>query len=314
MNENEMTAGEMMTHFLETGELSEMPIIKIPKEKAILLKNGNFKIHFRKLLDEVSKVKNNPWEKFSAEHIETIALTKEGLNERIIYVMILYIIYYPQEQITFLKSESFHNAVFKDNRPDDIDYARWLVSVCLFTISHADYFYNPKSEMEKTLITFLRAKEGFLKDYLQGINDISQQPNSIKKDNIDASETTKELSMREKVENAFSFMQRTDPRKHKLILNENDFNNLVGWVTYYFENEFKLPEIKQPIQKVNTNKGNVIYTFMNFFKQEHPAKTRPESLFILMRTCFYEYRDDEITNLKKQKEPQYYNDLIRNNR
>lgn len=77
--------------------------------------------------------------------------------------------------------------------------------------------------------------------------------------------------------NAFAFMQGKDPRKHKQILNETDFQRLINWVTYYFENDFSLPEISKPIQKVNTNKGNIIYTFMHFFKEEHPTKTRPKA-------------------------------------
>ncbi len=124
------------------------------------------------------------------------------------------------------------------------------------------------------------------------------------------SKSDKNLTIRQKVENAFSFMQSVDIRKHQLILNEADFNDLINWVTYYFENNFVLPKIIQPIQEVNTNKGNVIYTFLRFFKIIHPAQTRPESLFKLIKACFYEYKDDKIDNLKKQKKPQYYNDLI----
>nr|NQU93079.1 hypothetical protein [Bacteroidota bacterium] len=119
-----------------------------------------------------------------------------------------------------------------------------------------------------------------------------------------------ENSMRIKIETAFAFTQKNDPRKHGLILNETDFKKLIDWVNSYFENDFTIPKIEHPIIKVNTGKGNVIYTFMRLFKEIHPAKTRPDTLFELIKLCFVEYREDKISNLKKQKEPQYYDDLI----
>lgn len=135
-----------------------------------------------------------------------------------------------------------------------------------------------------------------------------------KQEKNNESKTNENLTIHQKVENYFSFMLNNDPRKHQLILSKNDFDNLINWVTYYFENNFELPDITQPIQNVNTNKGNVIYTFMSFFKKEHPSRTRPESLYELIKACFYEYRDDNITNFKKQKKPQYYDDLISKNK
>lgn len=124
-------------------------------------------------------------------------------------------------------------------------------------------------------------------------------------------ETDNELKIKAKVNFAFGFMQGNDHRRHKQILNDHDFNKLVTWVSYYFVNNFSIPEINDPIIKVNTAKGNVVYTFMAFFKELHPASPRPDSLFDLIKACFHEYRDDKLENLKKTKEPQYYSDLIR---
>ena len=121
-------------------------------------------------------------------------------------------------------------------------------------------------------------------------------------------------TMRDKIISAFKWMKGNDPRKHKLILDNSDFVKLVDWLTYYFENNFSLPKIDQPIKKVNTSKGNIVYTFMKFFKDEYPTNTRPDSLFELIRKCFFEYRDDKVENLKKTKEPPYYSDLINKNK
>lgn len=121
-------------------------------------------------------------------------------------------------------------------------------------------------------------------------------------------------TMRDKIKSAFKWMTGNDPRKHKLILDENDFEKLVDWITFYFDNNFSLPKIDQPIKKVNTAKGNVVYTFMKFFKDEFPSHKRPDSLFEFIKYCFYEYREDNIENLKKIKEPQFYSDLINKNK
>ena len=112
------------------------------------------------------------------------------------------------------------------------------------------------------------------------------------------------------IESAFSFMQQNDPRKHKRIISDDDFDSLMKWITYYFENNFTIPEIDNPIKVINTNKGNVVYTFIKIFKELHPTKTRPDSLFELIKLCFYDYRNDNISNYKKQKEPQFYSELI----
>ena len=90
-------------------------------------------------------------------------------------------------------------------------------------------------------------------------------------------------TIHDKVFIAFEWMQVNDSRKHKLILNENDFEKLIDYVTYYFDNNFSLPKIDQPIKKINTAKGNVVYTFMKFFKDEYPSHTRPDSLFELIK-------------------------------
>lgn len=117
-------------------------------------------------------------------------------------------------------------------------------------------------------------------------------------------------TLKNEIETAFSFMQHNDPRKHRRIISDDDFDSLMKWITYYFENNFTIPEIDKPIKFINTNKGNVVYTFIKIFKDLHPTKTRPDSLFELIKLCFYDYRNDNISNYKKQKKPQFYSQLI----
>ena len=115
------------------------------------------------------------------------------------------------------------------------------------------------------------------------------------------------------IENCFGFMRGDDMRKHKVILNKDDYDNLTKWLFSYFNNNLTKPEIENPIKKVNTTKGNVVYTFIVLFDLIHPTSTRPNSLFELIKACFFEFRDDDILNMKKQKAPQYYKETIKYN-
>ncbi|KAF0237438.1 MAG: hypothetical protein FD181_2004 [Prolixibacteraceae bacterium] len=166
--------------------------------------------------------------------------------------------------------------------------------------------YEYPGEIEQQAIESVRAELTEQLEYWE--NDIKNLPPQ-------PIETKTELTLLNlKIGKAFGFMKGNDPRKHEKILNETDFNNLIEWITYFFENNFEVPRISEPIKKVNTSKGNVIYTFMSFYKSEHPAKTRPDSLFELIKACFKEYRNDELDNLKKTKKPQYYDVLINDNK
>jgi len=119
--------------------------------------------------------------------------------------------------------------------------------------------------------------------------------------------------MKSKIENYFSFMLKNDFRKHQQILTETDFEKLIDWLTLYFENNFTIPEITEPIKTINTAKGNVIFSFKSFYRDEFPG-TFPDSLFELIKRCFHQYRNDDIENMKKTKEPDSYKDLIKQNK
>jgi hypothetical protein len=83
-------------------------------------------------------------------------------------------------------------------------------------------------------------------DFFKRLSDFEKSGKSklnelrVKKSESDSNEST----MHKKVESAFSFMLNEDPRKHKKILSDDDFEKLIGWVTHYFENNFTLPKIK----------------------------------------------------------------------
>lgn len=107
------------------------------------------------------------------------------------------------------------------------------------------------------------------------------------------------------VEN-FNFLLKVDSRKHQQSLSQSDFNNLMIWIKYYFDNELKLPNIDKPIQKFNTNQGNIVYSFIEIYDILKPNSTRPDSLFELIKMSFEQLKNAKISNLKKTKKPQYY--------
>lgn len=131
-------------------------------------------------------------------------------------------------------------------------------------------------------------------------------PESIK---IEVVEEKKALET--KIREKTNFMLTIDPRKHEQILSESDYKKLVSWLMYYFENQFTVPTITEPIKKINTAKGNIIYTFISLFDDIHTG-TRPKSLFDLIQKCFYQYRNDKIKSIEKStKKPQFYDLLIK---
>ena len=165
------------------------------------------------------------------------------------------------------------------------------------------YFDDITSIKEALQAAYNILLEELRNETLSELNKQPEQPSLPEKEVID---------LKSQIEQKLWFMQKADPRRHGTILNETDFNRLIEWVTYFFNNDFTLPEINNPIITVNTAKGNVIYSFILLFDELHPTATRPDSLFGLIIKCFHEYREDEIVNLKKStSKPQYYDILTK---
>lgn len=119
--------------------------------------------------------------------------------------------------------------------------------------------------------------------------------------------------IRETVNQQFSFTLETCPRKNKgQILSEQDYEKLVDAVSYFFENDYKLPEIKEPIKTENTTKQNIVYSFIELYgKLKKAGQKRPNSLFELIKLLFEPYKNDDISNMRKTKKPPYYHELIK---
>ena len=111
----------------------------------------------------------------------------------------------------------------------------------------------------------------------------------------------KETELSERIKKHFGFFNRNCPRKHKQILNDTDFEKLIEWTIWYFENDFKVPEISEPIKVVNTNKTFVQLAFKYLFKKLHKSSPYPETLFDFYQSAFNPYSEDKKSNFEAVK-------------
>ena len=144
------------------------------------------------------------------------------------------------------------------------------------------------------LTSQLYAEHIYLKEFLESELNKALLPQQIAKQKPEPKET--ELS--ERIKKHFGFFNRNCPRKHKQILNDTDFNKLIEWTIWYFKNDFKVPEISEPIKVVNTNKTFVQLSFKYLFKELHKSSPYPETLFEFYRSAFYSYSEDKKSNFE----------------
>ena len=161
-----------------------------------------------------------------------------------------------------------------------------------------EHFYTDFKEQRKEFIDILY-------NYIEELQK-DTKPDSTKTDEL----TIKQVNIIGKIENAFKFTLTEDPRKHEHILTPEDHEKLIKWVTFFFTHKFKIPEITEPIEIVNTSKGNIFTAFKELFDDLHPEMTRPESFFELIKKCFIQYRNDKKENIEKTKKPEGYDELI----
>jgi hypothetical protein len=105
-----------------------------------------------------------------------------------------------------------------------------------------------------------------------------------------------ETQLSEKIKKHFGFFNRNCPRQHKQILNSEDFKKLIGWTTFFYENQFEVPEITNPIHIVNTNKTFVQLAFKYLFKELHKSSPYHKNLFTFYSRAFIRYSLDKRSN------------------
>lgn len=119
--------------------------------------------------------------------------------------------------------------------------------------------------------------------------------------------------LRQKIEKHFEFFSGQCPRKHKTILNDEDFKKLIDWTVSYYSNDFQSPQISQPISTINTNKTYVQLAFRYLFNELYPGTTFPPSLFDFYRAAFLPYSADRSENFLRVKHNDEVKDLMKIN-
>lgn len=110
--------------------------------------------------------------------------------------------------------------------------------------------------------------------------------------------SSQKIELSKKIKKHFGFFLKNCPRKHKQILNEDDYNNLINWTILYFQNNFKVPKITTPIKVVNTNKTYVQLAFKYLFKELNSRTPYPDTLFEFYKIAFSCYSDDSKGNFE----------------
>lgn len=157
-----------------------------------------------------------------------------------------------------------------------------------------------RMEVQFYWLNYLREVKKAGKIESEPIEEIRQEPRKLILEQ-------KETKLSEKVKKHLGFMLGNCPRKGIPILkNKKDFDNLVNWTTYFFENNFEVPEILEPIKSVNTNDYFTQLAFLYLFDElrvsgYHAQRTRAKTLFNLWESCFAKYNGYSESNFWKVK-------------
>lgn len=127
--------------------------------------------------------------------------------------------------------------------------------------------------------------------------ELSQKPEL----SLIANDKESDTALQTKIKLHFDFFQKDCRRRHKQILKDEDFEKLINWTILFFENDFKVPKIDAPIERVQTNKTDVQGAFKALFKKLHPSDTYPISLFEFYKNAFKQYANDKKSNFDRAR-------------
>lgn len=122
--------------------------------------------------------------------------------------------------------------------------------------------------------------------------------------------TNEEKNLKSIIEDYYSFFLEEDNNKKLNRLSDLDFKNFVDWLVYFYENDCKVPDIDNPIEIINTNKGLVRFSLMDFYKNIMAQGNYCESLFQFYRSAFYPYRNEKTDTIKKNRVLPEYRKIV----
>ena len=140
MSKKKKEGDKIVNRFLKTGELPELPIIKLKPEDVISKKDGKITISILDFLDISSKVENNPWEKLSYEQSMLIASNIDGFMDMHSKIILMDAIYHPEKYIADFKSKKAQKVIFKKRDTKAIYAVTRIANIYLDVISNQDKY------------------------------------------------------------------------------------------------------------------------------------------------------------------------------
>lgn len=162
---------------------------------------------------------------------------------------------------------------------------------------------SPNKEIQAEDLVLRKSKLDYLKSEAirardaEIINDLDNLPPN------EGSPSNTFISENEiKVKKAFEFTLKEGKLKKQILSNE-DHLRLLKWVTFYFDNEYKLPNVDTPISELNIGVTYIRYAFKLLIDQIHTPYARPESFYTLVPLCFKDLETDTKKDIQATSKP-----------
>ncbi|MCZ2130799.1 MAG: hypothetical protein LC109_11105 [Bacteroidia bacterium] len=163
--------------------------------------------------------------------------------------------------------------------------------------------FNETILIKKLIKNLEKAEHPYIQEYVEFLSKKLNTQNATQTDE-------QQNSIESSVKYWLSFLEHEHPRKHKIPLNESDYNKLVQWTIYYFENN-KPPTIKNPIQFYNCQRSELLVAMKRIYKEILPNSTFAPNYLEFIVSCFSDLKGYNLDNIIKTKEPQYFDDLYK---
>jgi hypothetical protein len=163
----------------------------------------------------------------------------------------------------------------------------------------ADDLVLRKSKLEYLKAEAIRARDT---NSIDGLSEVIELNKNISVKSVDLSVYNLDY-IADIVKDRFKFTLEADDRKKVPMLSNDEYLQLVGWVTFFFKNNYELPIIDKPIVGKNIGKTRIRFAFKNLFQFCHPRQPLPKSFYTLVPFCFYALKDDTEATMQKTSDP-----------
>ena len=134
-----------------------------------------------------------------------------------------------------------------------------------------DYPVNLKKSLRSFFLVYgidlLKMTE--LQDLMKEERNVSQKHENLKSDDFSRI-----------VDHWLGFLDGNDPRKHVPILKDGEYARIRDYILEFLQDE-KIPEYIDPVQRLNTDKGNIRWALKQLYKECFPQREFSKELFSL---------------------------------